>query len=156
VDAVGKLSSSPSGLLPPTSSNEPPFENDAAPASPLLSTMTSDEVARLLHHPGTSFPSICPCNMANALDTKTNWSAEQLCCVMGCCKFCNYKHLLLVSQDGEWVEGGEFPWSLGSYATIPNAKQGGPLDGQNIATSTLSIWILRLVTVYQLVASDMY
>ncbi len=127
VDPVGKLSSSPSGLLSPTSSNEPPSENNAAPASCLLSTMTSNEFARLLHHPGTSFPSIFPCNTANALDTKTHWSAEELHRVMSCCKFHNYSHFL-VSPDGEWVEGGEIPWSLGTYATIPKAKQGGTLD----------------------------
>jgi hypothetical protein len=47
---------------------------------------------------------------------------------MGCCNFHNNKHLLLVSRDGEWVEGGEFPLSLVSYATIPKAKRGGTLD----------------------------
>ena len=47
---------------------------------------------------------------------------------MGCHKFPNYKHLLQVSCDGEWVDGGEFPSSLGSYTTIPKAKCGGTLD----------------------------
>jgi hypothetical protein len=47
---------------------------------------------------------------------------------MGCHKFCNYKHILQVSRNGKWVDGGEFPSSLGSYATIPKAKRGGTLD----------------------------
>ncbi len=47
---------------------------------------------------------------------------------MGCQKFRNYKHLLQVSWDGKWVDGGEFPPSLGSYATTPKAKRGGLLD----------------------------
>jgi hypothetical protein len=47
---------------------------------------------------------------------------------MGCRMFRNYKHLLQVSRDGEWVDGGECPSSLGSYATIPKAKQGGLLN----------------------------
>jgi hypothetical protein len=47
---------------------------------------------------------------------------------MGCCKFRNYKHLILVSRDGEWLDGGEFSPSLGSYATICKANSGGPLD----------------------------
>jgi hypothetical protein len=59
-EAVGKLSSSPSDSLPPTSSNELLSENDAVQDSHLLSTMTSNKVAPLLHHPGTSFPSIHP------------------------------------------------------------------------------------------------
>jgi hypothetical protein len=50
---------------------------------------------------------------------------------MGCQKFRNYKHLLQVSGDGKWVNGGEFPSSLGSYAAIPNAKCGGLLNHTN-------------------------
>jgi hypothetical protein len=128
-DNVDKHYSSPSGLLPSMSSNEPPSGNDAAPASCILSTMTSDKIACLVHYPGTFVPSIHPSNlMANASDTKTHWSAEELHCVMGCCKFRNYKHLILVSQDGEWVDGSENFLSLGLHATIPKAKQGGTLD----------------------------
>jgi hypothetical protein len=47
---------------------------------------------------------------------------------MGCQKFRNYKHILDVSRDGAWIDGGEFPMSLGSYATIPKAKRGTSLD----------------------------
>ena len=47
---------------------------------------------------------------------------------MGCWKFSNYKHILDVSRGGEWVDGGEFPMSLGYFATIPKAKRGAPLD----------------------------
>ncbi len=48
--------------------------------------------------------------------------------MMGCRKFCNYKHLLQVSRVGEWVDGCEFLRLLGSFATILKAKQGLPLD----------------------------
>jgi hypothetical protein len=47
---------------------------------------------------------------------------------MGCRKFRNYKHILEVSRDDEWMDGGEFPMSLGSYATVPKAKRGQPSD----------------------------
>ncbi len=47
---------------------------------------------------------------------------------MGCQKFRNYKHILDVSRDGAWIDGGEFPMSLSSYATIPKAKRGTSLD----------------------------
>ena len=43
---------------------------------------------------------------------------------MGCCKFRNYTHLLQVSYDSKWLDGGEFPLSLGSYATIRKANSG--------------------------------
>jgi hypothetical protein len=47
---------------------------------------------------------------------------------LGCHKFCNYKTLLQVSCDGEWIDGGKFPPLLGLFATIPKAKRGLPLD----------------------------
>jgi hypothetical protein len=91
--------------------------------------MSPEEIACLLHHPGTSFPSVWPCDTANASDSKTHWTVEELHRIMGCQKFWNYKHLLQVSQDGKWVDGGMFPSSLGSYATIRKAKRRGGLDG---------------------------
>jgi hypothetical protein len=44
------------------------------------------------------------------------------------CKFRNYKYLLQVSCDGQWVDGREFPPLLDSFATILKAKRSGPLD----------------------------
>ena len=90
--------------------------------------MSSDEITRLLHHPNTSLSDIRPCNTANASDTKTYWSSEVIYRITGCRKFQNYKHILDVSRDGAWVNGGEFPMSLGSYATVPKAKRGTSLD----------------------------
>ncbi len=90
--------------------------------------MTSDKIAALLHHEGSSFPSVRPCDTANGSDTKTHWSSEELHCIMGCRKFRNYKHLLQVSRDGQWVDGGEFPLSFGSYATIPKSNWSGAID----------------------------
>ncbi len=106
----------------------PTREPTDSPTTRLLSTMTSKEITRLLHHPGTTFPSVRPCDTENSSDTKTHWSVEELHRIMGCRKFRNYKHLLQVSRDGKWVDGGESPSSLGSYATIPKAKRGGTLD----------------------------
>jgi hypothetical protein len=47
---------------------------------------------------------------------------------MGCRKLCNYKHLLQVSHDGEWVDGGKLLPSLGSFTTTSKAKRGLALD----------------------------
>jgi hypothetical protein len=138
MDAVNRLTLAPTPVI---SSSPSPLDIDAEepssppngeptdlPTSRLLSTMTSKKITILLHHPGTTFPSVRPCDTANSSDTKTHWSAEELHHIMGCRKFCNYKHLLQVSRDSKWVDGGEFPSSLGSYATIPKAKRGGTLD----------------------------
>ena len=139
-DAVDRLSvpmlpALPSSLPPAVDVPAHTLDNTVSPdaadvehPSRLLSTMTREEIATLLHHDGELFPPVRPCDTPNGSDTKTHWTAEELHRIMGCRKFRNYKHLLQVSLDGEWVDGGEFPPSLGSYATIPKAKRGGALD----------------------------
>jgi hypothetical protein len=95
------------------------------PDSPtLLPTLSRDDITRLVHHAGSSLPPVCPCDRANGLDTKTHWTAEELHRALGCRHFRNYKHILQTSLDGKWIDGGEFPLALGSYATIPKAKRG--------------------------------
>jgi hypothetical protein len=71
---------------------------------------------------------------------------------MGCCKFWNDKHLLQVSRDGKWMDGGESPASLGSYATIHKAKSGG------LKSNILMwfIWILLLAIASLLAVSSMH
>jgi hypothetical protein len=82
-----------------------------------------------MHHEAVDLPSVCPCDTTNESDTKTHLTSEELYCwIMGCCKFRNYKHLILVSRDGECLDGGEYPPSLGSYTTIHKANSSGPLD----------------------------
>ncbi len=106
-----------------------PVPSDSLHSLPILaSTMSWDEVMSLIHRDGSSLPPVRPCNKANVCDTKMHWSAEELHHIKGCCKFCNCKHLLQVSHNGEWVDSGEFLPSLGSFATIPKSKHSLPLD----------------------------
>jgi hypothetical protein len=100
------------------------------PSPTLLSALPPKKIVELFHHPGSPLPAVRPCDTVNASDTKTHWSAEELHRIMGCRKFRNYKHILDVSRDGKWINGGEFPPSLalGSFATIPKSKRGKLLD----------------------------
>ena len=106
---------------------DPPSKSISSSHPPLL-TMCVDDISWLLHHPSSSFSPVRPCNTANASNTKTHWSAEELHRIMGCHRFRNYKHLLQMSRDGEWIDGGEFPLSLCSFATIPKSHHGGALN----------------------------
>jgi hypothetical protein len=77
-----------------------PVPSDSLHSLPVLaSTISRDEVMSLLDWDGSSLPPVCPCNTANARDTKMHYSAEELHRIMGCGKFCNYKHLLQVSRN---------------------------------------------------------
>ncbi len=112
------LSDHLSGLAdPPSPITTPPASDPVAPK--LLSSLSRDEVVRLVHCPGSLPPPVRPCNRSNGSDTKTHWTSEELHHALGCCHFRNYRHIIQTSLDGEWVDGGEFPLSLGSYATIP-------------------------------------
>jgi hypothetical protein len=124
---------SPSSSLESDTTSFPPSQPSSdphlSPDSPtLLSTLSRDDITRLIHHEGSSFPPVCPCDRANGSDTKTHWTSKELHCALGCRHFRNYKHILQTSLDGKWIDGGEFPLALGSYATIPKAKQGGDID----------------------------
>ena len=115
---------------PPLAPLPHPSGDPLAPSnSPtLLPTLSRDDITHLVHHEGSSLPPIHPCDRANGSDTKTHWTAEELHRALGCRRFRNYKHILQTSLDGQWIDGGEFPLALGSYATIPKARCGGAID----------------------------
>jgi hypothetical protein len=95
----------------------------------LLPTLTRDDITRLIHHKGSFLPPVRPCDRANGSDTKTHWTLEDLHrALLGCRHFRNYKHILQTSLDSQWIDGGEFPLALGSYATIPKANSDGAID----------------------------
>jgi hypothetical protein len=63
----------------------PPIPGPPSLVAPLLlSTMTQDEVLKLLHHPTSSPPAVRPCNTPNHSNTKMHWTLEEIHCAMGC------------------------------------------------------------------------
>jgi hypothetical protein len=93
-----------------------------------LECMSSKDIVLTLHHLANPPPAIYPCDTPNASDTKSHFTAEELHRLTGCHHFCNYRHLVHISKDGQFLDNGEFPVSIGAYATIPKAPQGKPLD----------------------------
>ena len=128
---VSAPSTPPSPVSDPSSIQLPQLSDESLPTSVspiLLSTLTLDEITHLVHHEGSTLPPVRPCDRANGPDTKTLWTSEDLHRALGCRRFRNYKHILQTSLDGQWIDGGEFPLALGSYATIPKARRGGAID----------------------------
>jgi hypothetical protein len=93
-----------------------------------MECMSSEDIISLLHHSDKPPPSICPCDTPNASDSKHHFTAEELHRLTGCRRFRNYRHLIHTSRDGEFLDNGEFPLSLGAYTTIPKSPRGKPLD----------------------------
>ncbi len=101
-------------------------------APKLLLSLSPDKVVCLVHRPGSLPPPVRPCDRSNGSDTKTHWTLEELHRALGCHHFHNYKHILQTSLDGKWIDGGEFPLSLGTYTTIPKAPRGSAIDRKKI------------------------
>ena len=93
-----------------------------------LECMSSEDIVLTLHHSNNPLPAICPCDTPNASDTKSHFTAEELHRLTGCRQFRNYRHLVHTSKDGQFLDNGEFPVSIGAYVTIPKAPRGKPLD----------------------------
>jgi hypothetical protein len=112
--------------ISPSPDSSPQDSNPVAPKH--LSSLSPNEVVRLMHHPGSSPPPVRPCDWSNGSDTKTHWPSEELHRALGCRWFHNCKHILQTSLDGKWIDGGEFPLLLGTYTTIPKAPRGSTID----------------------------
>jgi hypothetical protein len=102
--------------------------------------MHTKDILELLHTPDCSPPPIRPCDTPNPSDTKSHRMAEELNRITGCCRFCNYQHLLSVSKDGTYINNGKFPTSIGAYTTIPKAPRGTAID----RTSTKYLDVVHL------------
>jgi hypothetical protein len=46
----------------------------------------------------------------------------------GCHRFCDYRHLIHTSKDGQFLDNDKFPISIGAYTTIPKAPHGKLID----------------------------
>ncbi len=112
---------------PPTTES-PPSALPKRKAANLLTCMDEKDIVELHHHPNSSLPLVCLCDTPNPSDKKSHWTAEELHRITGCRHFCNYKHLILVNTDGQYINNVEFPVSLGTYTTIPKAPRGKPID----------------------------
>ncbi len=127
------LSDHLSGITVPPLPSPPAVSDSGAPVSDsdaprLLSSLSQEDVVRLVHRPGSAPPPVCPCDRSNGSDTKTHWTSEELHCALGCRHFRNYMHILQTSLDGQWMDGGEFPVSLGAFTTIPKAPRGKAIN----------------------------
>jgi hypothetical protein len=90
--------------------------------------MTQENIINKLHRPNSILPPIRPCDTSNPSNTKPHWTVEELHCITGCHHFRNYWHLVAASNDGTFIDTGEFPVSIGTYATIPKASYRKPID----------------------------
>jgi hypothetical protein len=110
---------------PPPPASEVPKKG---PHPTKLECMSTDDIVTHLHHPESHLPPIRPCDTPNLSDTKSTYTPEELHRLTGCCCFRNYQHIILTTKDGTLINTGEFPLSLGTYATIPNAPRGKAID----------------------------
>ena len=100
------LSDRLSGITVPSLPSPPAVSDSGAPVSDsdtprLLSSLSQEDVVRLVHRPGSVPPPVRPCDCSNGSNTKTHWTSEELHPALGCRRFRNYKHILQTSLDGQ-------------------------------------------------------
>jgi hypothetical protein len=93
-----------------------------------LECMTQENIMNKLHCPSSILPPIRPCNTSNPSDTKLHWTAEELHHITGCRHFRNYRHLVAASKDRTFIDTGESPVSIGTYATTPKTSRRKPIN----------------------------
>ena len=104
-----------------------PMEEGKSQAK-LLSTMSREEILQHVHHAGSSPPPVRPCDTANGSDTQTAFTGQDLSLRFGSRHFKNVKHLIQTSRDGRFIDNGEYPMSLGGYASQRKPNRGGAID----------------------------
>jgi hypothetical protein len=90
--------------------------------------MKQDNIIQHLHHSGTTLPQVCPCDTPNELDNKLHWMAEELHHVTGCRRFRIYKHIVVVTKNGRFLDTRKFLAFVGAYTTVPKAPHSKPID----------------------------
>jgi hypothetical protein len=106
--------------------NSDPGKATSAPVP--LEFMSQDHIIRKLHQENSTLPHVRLCNTSNPSDTKPHLTAEEFHRITGCCRFRNYRHLLVASTDGTFINKGELLVFIGTYTTIPKASRGKPID----------------------------
>ena len=109
-------------------SQQPSTDPGLRDAPSKLECMSEDDIVQELHHPGSRLPPVRPCDTPNSSETKTTYTPEELHRLTGCRRFRNYQHIIASSNGGTLLHTGEFPLSLGTYATIPKAPRGKAID----------------------------
>jgi hypothetical protein len=61
-----------------------------------LECMSNKEIFATLYHPHSCLPPVQPCATPNALETKRTYTPEELHRLTGCCRFCNYQHIIIL------------------------------------------------------------
>eukprot|EP00804_Cyclotella_cryptica_P026709 CCRYP_007942-RA/>CCRYP_007942-RA protein AED:0.35 eAED:0.34 QI:0/0/0/0.66/0.5/0.33/3/0/1904 len=123
----------------PTTARSPKPPSDPATVSTdvlhihdkeLLTTTSTPLPTRLLKslHPDASkLPSIPPYATPSATESRTHFDSLKLHRIFGCRRFRNQEHITSASLNSKLVKTGEFPPTLGDFATITNPPRGKPL-----------------------------
>eukprot|EP00804_Cyclotella_cryptica_P016077 CCRYP_004202-RA/>CCRYP_004202-RA protein AED:0.18 eAED:-0.12 QI:0/0/0/1/0.5/0.33/3/0/1917 len=100
------------------------------PDKDLLTTTSTPLPIRLLKsiHPNTSkLPSIPPYATPSATESRTTFDTLKLHRIFGCRRFRNQEHVTSASLNAKLLKTGDFPPTIGDFATITNPPRGKPL-----------------------------
>jgi hypothetical protein len=96
----------------------------------LLNTTKQSLPARLikaLHLDPDNLPPIPPYATPSPSETRTKFDPLTLHRIFGCRRFRNQEHVTSASLNGQLLHSGEFPTTIGDFATITNPPRGKPI-----------------------------
>eukprot|EP00804_Cyclotella_cryptica_P030371 CCRYP_011900-RA/>CCRYP_011900-RA protein AED:0.20 eAED:-0.11 QI:0/0/0/1/1/1/3/0/1923 len=115
---------------PPTDPATVSTESLHIPDKDLLTTTSTPLPIRLLksiHHDTSNLPSIPPYATPSATESRTTFDTLKLHRIFGCRRFRNQEHITSASLNAKLIKTGDFPPTIGDFATLTNPPRGKPL-----------------------------
>eukprot|EP00804_Cyclotella_cryptica_P030273 CCRYP_019237-RA/>CCRYP_019237-RA protein AED:0.06 eAED:0.03 QI:0/0/0/1/0/0/3/0/1322 len=82
---------------------------------------------KALHVNPANLPPIPPYATPSAIESRTQFDSLKLHRIFGCRRFRNQAHVTTASLNAKLLDTGEFPPTLGDFATITNPPRGKPI-----------------------------
>eukprot|EP00804_Cyclotella_cryptica_P014487 CCRYP_004816-RA/>CCRYP_004816-RA protein AED:0.72 eAED:0.72 QI:0/-1/0/1/-1/1/1/0/939 len=87
----------------------------------------SSRILKTIHSDPTNLPPIPPYATPSAIESRTQFDSLKLHRIFGCRRFRNQEHVTAASLNAKLIHTGEFPATIGDFATITNPPRGKPI-----------------------------
>ena len=84
----------------------------------------SPRLIKALHLYPDNLPPVPPYATPAAAESRTSFDSLKLHRIFGCLRFCNQEHVTSASSNAKLINTGEFPSTIGNFATITNPAWG--------------------------------
>ena len=112
----------PHSTVPADSTIPTTTELNASALQPLSTCLLAQ-----LHKDHHNLPEVPPAYTPGACEKRTKFDNLKLHKIFGCRKFCSHSHIVTASSNGSLINTGDFPDTLGDFATLTEPSRGKPI-----------------------------